>query len=49
MHWTNDSRYPPIANIISRNRHQKLREFLQVDENSQEDNLENAGNKLYKI
>ena len=49
MYWALETRYPPIADVMSRNRYQQLREFLHVSDNLQQDNPENTGNKLYKI
>ena len=49
MYWALETRYPPIADVMSRSRHQQLREFLPVSDNLQRDNPENTGNKLYKI
>ena len=49
MYWALETRYPPIADVMSRNRYQQLREFLHVSDNLQRDNPENTGNKLYKI
>ena len=34
MYWAHDTRYPPIADIMPRNRYQKLQEFLHVNDNS---------------
>ena len=49
MYWAQETRYPPVADVMSRNRYQQLREFLHVSDNLQRDNPENTGNKLYKI
>ena len=49
MYWALETRHPPIADVMSRNRYQHLREFLHVSDNLQRDNPENTGNKLYKI
>ena len=43
MYWANGVRYSPIENTMSRNRYQKVNDI------SQKDDLENGGNKLYKI
>ena len=48
-YWALETRYLPIADVMSRNRYQQLREFLHVSDNLQRDNPENTGNKLYKI
>ena len=32
-YWANETRYPIIADIMSRNRYQKLREFVHVSDN----------------
>ena len=49
MHWVNDTRYPPIANIMLKSKYQKLQELLHVNENSNKDYLDNPGNRLYKV
>ena len=41
MYWANETRYPIIADIMSRNRYQKLREFLHVSGNLEKEKLEN--------
>ena len=38
-----------IADIMSRNRYQKLREFLHFSDNLEKEKLENINNKLFKI
>ena len=49
MYWANETRYPPIADVMSVNRYKLLRENLHVSDNSKRDEPENKGNKLYKI
>lgn len=49
MYWAKETRYPPIADVMSVNRYKLLRENLHVSDNLQRDDPENAGNKLYKI
>ena len=33
VYWSNEARYPIIVDILSRNRYQKLKEFLHVSDN----------------
>ena len=47
--WGNETRYAPIANIVSLNRYKQLREYLHVSDNSKMDESENKNKKLYKI
>jgi len=49
MYWANETRYQPIADVMSRNRYQQLREYLHVSDNLQRETSNNAENKLYKI
>ena len=49
MRWENDTTYAIIAEIMPRNRYQKLRQLLHVNDNSKKGNQENGGNKLYKV
>ena len=46
-YWENDTRYPLIANML-RNRYQKLRELLHINDISKKDNPQNARNKYIK-
>ena len=49
MYWANETRYPIVADIVSRNRYQKLREFWHVSDNLEKEKPENVNNKLFKI
>lgn len=49
MYWANETRYNPIADIMSRNRYQQLRELIHVSDNLKKDESGNKDNKLYKI
>ena len=49
MYWAVDTRYPPIADVMTRNRYMVLREYLHVSDNSKKDEEGNKDNKLYKI
>ena len=49
MYWANKTRYPIIADIISRNRYQNIREFLHVSDNLEKEKPENINDKLFKI
>ena len=49
MYWANETRCPIVADIMSRNRYQKLREFLHVSDNLEKEKPENVNNKLFKI
>ena len=49
MYWSIETRYPPIANLMSLSRYKTLRQFLHVVDNSKCNDPENKGNKLYKI
>lgn len=47
--WGTETRYAPVADVMSLNRYRKLRQFLHANDNSQQDNPENKGNKLFKV
>ena len=49
LYWANETRYPIVPDIMSRNRYQKLREFLHVSDNLEKEKPENVNNKLFKI
>jgi len=49
MYWAKETRYPPIADIMSVNRYRLMRENIHVSNNLERDNPVNIGNKLYKI
>ena len=49
MYWANETRYPPIADVMSVNRYKIISESLHVSDNLQRDDPKNAANKLYKI
>ena len=48
MYWANETRYPIIADIMSRNRYLKLREFVHVSDDLEKEKPKNI-NKLFKI
>ena len=47
--WANETRYAPVADIISRNRFKKLRQYLRASDNTKKDEGENKTNKIYKV
>ena len=49
VYWSNETRYPIIADILSRNRYQKLKEFLHVSDNLEKKNPQNINIKFSKI
>ena len=49
VYWSNETRYPIIADILSRNRYQKLKEFLHVSDNLEKKKPQNINIKLSKI
>ena len=49
MYWAKETRYPPIADVMSVNRYKLMREYLHVSDNLERHSPENIGNKLYKI
>ena len=48
-YWAEETRYPPVADVMSLKRYKKLRQFLHANDNSLKDTNENKGNKLYKV
>eukprot|EP00795_Rhopilema_esculentum_P011163 gene11163-20060_t len=48
-YWAGETKYSPIADVMALNRYRKLRQFLHANDNSEKDNPESKGNKLYKI
>ena len=49
MYWANETRYAPIADVMTRNRYKALRRFLHVNDNSLLEDEANQKNKLFKI
>ena len=49
MYWANETRYAPVADIMSRNRFKKLRQYLHANDNTKKDEGENKSNKVYKV
>ena len=49
MYWANERKYPIVADIMSRNRYQKLRVFLHVSDNLEKEKPENVNNTIFKI
>ena len=49
LYWAAETRYAPVADIMSINRYKKLRQYLHVSNNTFAKNDENKGNRLYKI
>ena len=49
MYWAVDTKYSPIADIMSINRYKKMRQYIYCNDNSKRNSQENQENKLYKI
>ena len=49
MYWSKETRYPPVADVMSINRYKLLSEYLHASNNLEKDKPENVGNKLFKI
>ena len=49
MYWAVDTKYSPIADIMSINRYKKMRQYIHCNDNSKRNSKENQDNKLYKI
>ncbi|XP_004211012.1 piggyBac transposable element-derived protein 3 [Hydra vulgaris] len=49
MYWAAETKYPQIAEVMSRNRYVCLRECLHLNDNSKKDEIKNKNNKLFKI
>ena len=48
-YWDAETRYAPIADVMSRKRYEKIRRYLHANDNSHQTAEENKGNRLYKV
>ena len=49
MYWAVDTKYSPIADIMSINHYKKMLQYIHCNDNSKTNSKENRENKLYKI
>ena len=49
MYWAVDTKYSPIADIMSINRYKKMHQYIHCNDNLKTNSKENQENKLYKI
>ena len=45
MYWSKETRYPPVADVMSINRYKLLSEYLHASNNLEKDKPENVGNR----
>ena len=48
-YWQAETRYGPVADVMSKNRYKKLRKFLHANDNSLKDHPGNKDNKMFKV
>ena len=48
-YWAAETRYSPVADVMSLKRYEKIRQFLHANDNSQSNNPDNKGNRLFKV
>ena len=48
-YWAVDTKYSPIADIVSINCYKKMRQYIHCNDNLKRNSQENHENKLYKI
>lgn len=48
-YWAAESRYAPVADVMSLKRYKKLRQFLHANDNHERISEENKDDKLYKV
>ena len=48
-YWASESRYAPVADVMSLKRYKKLRQFLHANDNNERKSDEIKGDKLYKM
>ncbi|MCP4481884.1 MAG: hypothetical protein GY817_03580 [bacterium] len=48
-YWQAETRYGPIADVMSKNRYKKLRKFLHANDNSLKHHSDKKANKMFKV
>ncbi len=48
-YWTAETRYSPIADVLTLKQYEKMQQFLHSNDNSQSISPENKGNRLFKV
>lgn len=50
LYWSNECRFPPVANALSRNRFEAIKRYLHLNDNTQQPTKDNENyDKLYKV